>query len=264
MPSDILGVVQVAGGQLNPEVIINEGIYAVEKQSGTISVSATSTTVTLTEDQARYGLVIITGTLSADTVVQIPASMNHRLVIRNSTSGSGKLRARRVGRTTTVTIPRGCSVPIRRLVDDVAIDESLNPNLPVAIGSRITTNQTISSAGAAVIFNSESLDNSGAFDTSTGVFTAPCSGLLQVQAGIAFNITADGIVRAEIQKNSSAVFANRTCLDFAQFTTGSVAVSGIIQVTEGDTIRIFVVDELGNSVDVLATASFFVAVYLAY
>jgi hypothetical protein len=264
MPSDILGVVQVAGGQLNPEVIINEGIYAVEKQSGTISVAATSTTVTLTEDQSRYGLVIITGTPSADTVVQIPASMNHRLVIRNSTSGSGKLRARRVGRTTTVTIPRGCSVPIRRLVDDVAVDEFLNLNRPVAIATRITANQTISSSGAAVIFNSESLDTSGSFDTSTGVFTAPCDGLLHVQAGIAFNITADGIVRAEIQKNSGALFPNRTCLDFAQFTTGSVAVAGILQVAEGDTVRIFVIDELGNSVDVLTTSSYFMAVYLGY
>lgn len=255
-----------AEGQTGKLTAINTGVQGVEADRATISIAKTTSPQTITTTQAQSGLVIITGTLTSNHILEIPNSMNHRLVVKNETTGNYTFKVRRQGQTATVTVPRNCSVPIRRLSNDVAIDERSNLIRPLVMAKRATSSQSISGSAVA-IFNSESVDISGSYDTSTGVFTAPCAGVIQVMASGYFLFAGDGYIRVGIRKNGTIV-VNKTTFAIGSMVMYEISadVAGTLAVAEGDTIDIYVEDGIGTGINLSSGAgeSTLSIAYLSY
>ena len=108
MSSPNLAVPHVAAAQNQKEVTINDAIDALDNAiNRTISLEMADADITLTSDQAnRNGLIILTGTLTTERIVTLPAN-HRRLAIRNATIGDQQISVKYPGSGADVTIVSG-------------------------------------------------------------------------------------------------------------------------------------------------------------
>jgi hypothetical protein len=107
----------------------------------------------------------------------------------------------------------------------------LMPNQPVFMAQR-NTSFTINNATEVVVFNQDSIKNSGSYSTSTGRFTAPVAGTYLFHASVQPSTTG-GTTRIQIRRNGSAyayVSSGWTTLP----SRGDINISQIIPLSAGD------------------------------
>ena len=120
MSSPNLAVSHVAAAQNQKEVTINDAIDALDNSiNRTFSLEMADADITLTSDQAnRNGLIILTGTLTAERIVTLPAN-HRRLAIRNATIGDQQLRVKYPGSGAEVVIAAGEALLVQGDGDDL-------------------------------------------------------------------------------------------------------------------------------------------------
>lgn len=116
---------------------------------------------------------------------------------------------------------------------------------------RASTAQTISSTSATdVVFNTLDFGNTGEFNTSTGTWTAPRFGKIQVNSEIRFgNTNNPEFFILAIEKNGTVHSRN---LYNTSSSTPRIALSDIVDVNAGDTINISVQSTADTSYQVVS------------
>ena len=114
MSSPNLAVPHVAAAQNQKEVTINDTIDALDNAvNRTLSFVMPDADLTLSASQAnRNGLIILTGTITSERIVTLPAN-HRRLAIRNATTGGQQLRVKYPGAGAEVVIAAGEAVLVQ-------------------------------------------------------------------------------------------------------------------------------------------------------
>lgn len=132
------------------------------------------------------------------------------------------------------------------------------PTETVAVSVYRTTNQSIAGSGT-VIFNNKYFDTHSAFNTSTGLFTAPVKGYYRVSASILWISGAGdagiGAWEVRIRKNGSIDVASHKDSPSQASSYEGRSVSTIVELNSGDTIETFAFNDLGTR-DLDATNSY--------
>lgn len=231
--------------QSNKNVTINGIRDALDRGRGYLSLSAAGTgTLALTNDQARYGVIELTGALTGNRTIQFPLGFDHSLVVVNSTTGAFTVDVQ-YGSGAAVRVPRGCAVPIRKSGTAAVYDRRNMVVLPEFVVERITSTQSLTPATDTVVqFNGEALDSSESFDSTTNWrFTAPASGLYEfhAQAEIEVTVAGSGNTNAQIAIRRNGSIVRRG--DLIQGPSAStclqrVSARALIALTLGDTVDV--------------------------
>lgn len=250
-----LRIAALLEAQANKDVTINAMRDALDRGRGTLSLSvAGSGTFLLTTDQARFGMIELTGTLTGSRVIEFPADFDHSVILHNVTTGAFVVDAR-YGTGAAARIPRGCAVPIRRSGTAAVYDARGMAVLPEWSAHRETTAQALTPATDTIVqFNAETSDTAEAFDSTTAWrFTAPTAGLYEVTARAEIEVTVAGTgdTNATIAIRRAAVVWMRG--DLIQGPTASigiqrVGVNAVIPVTAGMHLDVIVrQDQVGST-----------------
>lgn len=240
-----LQIAALTQSQSNKDVTINAIRDALDRGRGYLSLSAAGTgTLALTNDQARFGVIELTGTLTGNRTVQFPSAFDHSVVLVNSTTGAFTLDVQ-FGSGTAIRVPRGCAVPIRKSGTAAAYDRRNMTLLPEFVVERITSAQSLTPATDTVVqFNSETLDNAEAFDSTTNWrFTAPATGLYEFHTQVEIEVTVAGTgntnATVAIRRNGSIVRrGDLVQLPAAAVNLQRVSARALIALTQGDTVDV--------------------------
>lgn len=245
--SPILASTQMTASQNNKDVTVNDHLKAVEKGRGYLakSVAGGAGTTTLSADEARYGVLELTGALTGNRTVRIPSGFDHALVVINNTTGAFTVDVD-WNAGTAIRIPRGCAVPIRKNGGAAAYDYRAGMlKLPEAIAYRNTSGQVVTNNAETVIqFNGEDRDTSESFDSTTNWrFTAPAAGLYQVNTMV--EVDSSGIIsgnyNAEVSIRKNGTVARRGARTTSGAASGSTSRHGcqaLLQLAQGDTVDV--------------------------
>lgn len=132
---------------------------------------------------------------------------------------------------------------------------SLNDAAPVYVNAlRASSTQGLASGTtAAVIWNSEVIDNRKAHDTTTGLFTAPVAGTYRCTASI--TVTGTTVTSGYGQLRVNGALQEYGAIGLATAATGVIVIAGDVVVTAGQTID-FAVNVVGTgSLAVAITSS---------
>lgn len=102
-----INVTQAAAGSSQKETLINEAITALDLYEGVTAVAIVAGANTLTEPQARAGLVNLTGALASAATVTIPSTLTKLLMVTNSTTGGQTVQVRYGSGGTLYTVAAG-------------------------------------------------------------------------------------------------------------------------------------------------------------
>lgn len=138
-----------------------------------------------------------------------------------------------------------------------------------AVSAYRTTAQTINNTSVVTcIFDTEAADRSASYDTATGIFTAPRTGLYRATAGLVLqNVTiTNGIYSAAyISKNNLSSTGNIAPIAAAVPRGSTINASGnefdlsgssIFALASGDTLRVIVATGAGGNLSLRATSNF--------
>jgi hypothetical protein len=234
--------------QSNKDVTVNDHLKALEKQAGylSLSIAGAAGTQNLSADDARYGVIEFTGVLTGNRVANLPSGFDSAAVYINSTTGAFTLSVQYNGGT-SILIPRGCAVPVRKFAAVAAYDYRAGMlKLPEVIATRITSTQAMTNNAETVIqWNSETRDTADSFDSTTNWrFTAPVAGLYRIDATVEIDISGavagnyNGhiairnnatVVRRGEQSNTGTQAAGTTCRH---------SVSALLQLAANDLIDV--------------------------
>lgn len=245
--SPILATTQMTQSQNNKDVTVNDHLKAVEKGRGYLakSVAGGAGTTTLTPDEARYGVLELTGALTGNRTIRVPTGFDHSLVVINNTTGAFTVDLDWNGGT-AVRIPRGCAVPVRKNGGAAAYDYRAGMlKLPEAIAYRNTSTQTLTNNAETVIqFNAEDRDTSESFDSTTNWrFTAPAAGLYQVNTMVETDISGivGGTYSGHVAIRKNGTVQRRGSQSTATAPAGATHRHGcqaLLQLAQGDTVDV--------------------------
>lgn len=245
--SPIYAVTQMTQSQSGKDVTVNDHLKALEKIAGYLAKSVTGTgIVTLTADEARYGVLELTGSLSGNRTVRIPSGFDHAIVVLNNTTGAYTLDVD-YNAGTAVRIPRGCAVPIRKNGSVAAYDYRAGMlKLPEAIAYRATSGFVVTNNAETVVqWNAEDRDTSESFDSSTNWrFTAPAAGLYQVSTAVEIDVTGSPAGNynghVAIRKNGTVQRRGEQSITGTQATSTTVrhTCQALLQLAQGDTVDV--------------------------
>lgn len=247
-----LAITRLLTAQANKEVTLNDAVQGLDRRNGYLAIGPiTGGTFPISADDARFGVLEITGTLTANATVQVPNEFYCNHVWFNNTTGNFTVSVQYGTSGPSLTIPRGCFSPTRYNVTGGAIifdrGRNGNPWLPEFIVERITSNQTLTAATDTVVqFNSETLDNSGSFDPTTNYrFTAPAAGLYEFHTQVEIEVTAAGTGNTNAQVS---IRRNGTITRRGDLIQGPAAATMLQRVSA----RAMIVLASGDTVDVVA------------
>lgn len=245
--SPILATTQMTQSQNNKDVTVNDHLRALEKGRGYLakSVAGGAGTTTLTPDEARYGVLELTGALTGNRTVRIPSGFDHALVVINNTSGAATVDVD-WNAGTAIRIPRGCAVPVRKNGSAAAYDYRAGMlKLPEVIAYRNTSTQALTNNAETVIqFNAEDRDTAEAFDSTTNWrFTAPAAGLYEVNTAVEVDVSGvpagSYAAHVAIRKNGTVVRRGGQGLGLpVAGDTTRHTVRALLQLSSGDTVDI--------------------------
>ena len=147
------------------------------------------------------------------------------------------------------------------------------PNTAAFSAYRASSQSLPISTVTTIIFPTESVDRDGGYNNSTGVFTAPRTGLYQVNAVIGIQNNAVGTATfngAYISKNDAVTAGSAVFLSGATSRGGSISASSnasdysgsaVLSLTSGDTLRVKV-DVGAGAILTLTSFSTFSVTYL--
>lgn len=241
----VLGITQMVSSQENKHVTFNDAIGDLELIASRLSlaVSPTTGTMTLTADQSRVGLLELTGTLTGALAVEFFAGLANLVVVYNGTAGAFALTVKMAGNATTITIPKGCAVPVR-LGTSVALDK--RQSIPMAkLQVSLGADQTIVvNTDTRVDFDTVDYDNASGWDSTNKKYVCPVAGWYQVSAAV--HISSSGGVTSGtmasyigLRKNGSLYQRGNRMSDAGNTTATEHPVgSWLILCAAGDTLDI--------------------------
>lgn len=125
------------------------------------------------------------------------------------------------------------------------------PNSAAVSAYRVTSTQSLpASTVTTVLFNAESADRSSSYDTTTGIFTAPRTGLYRASAMVTVqnnsvsNVTYNGAYLTKNNSTAAGDYVNLAGPVVSGTNLGPAgnsfdsAASSIFSLTSGDTIRV--------------------------
>lgn len=123
-------------------------------------------------------------------------------------------------------------------IDEVQSPQSLLGGETVAASAyRGTSNQTIVTS-ATVAFNAKTVDTHGTFNTSTGIYTIPLSGIYKVNVTVAVD-NISGVDPSIVLRRSGSIVATNYAQRYVQTTTGGVStINFLLNCNQGDTIDV--------------------------
>jgi hypothetical protein len=142
-------------------------------------------------------------------------------------------------------------------ITKVSGPSAIAANELVAVKAKRTTAQSVpNNTDTVIVFNAEDMDTHGAFDTSTGVFTAPVAGTYLVSTSMGFEAGGAGSYTnyCFFEKNNSAsniLIADARTLDGG--LSGYMNPSGIVKLAPGDTVRLKAYQNSGSARDTATT-----------
>lgn len=251
-----LSIALLSTSQANKETTINDAINALARTRGTGTISiAGSGAFAMTTDLSRMGVVELTGVLTGNRSVQLASGIDSCIII-NNTTGNFYVEVS-YGGVSPIRVPRGCAVPVKKSISTSLLvydNRDGNPLLPEFIVERITSTQSLTAATDTVVqFNSETLDVSGSFDSTTNYrFTAPAPGLYDFSATVEIEVTVAGTGNTNatiaLRKNGTIVRRGDLIqLPAAAVTTQRVSARGLIQLATGDTVDVVVRQDQSGS-----------------
>lgn len=243
-----LAITQMTASQSGKDVTVNDHLKAVEKGRGylSLSVAGGAGATTLTADQARYGILELTGALTGNRTIRIPVGFDHALVVINNTTGAYTVDVD-YNAGTAVRIPRGCAVPVRKNGSAAAYDYRAGMlKLPEAIAYRNSSGQTLTNNAETVVqFNAEDRDTSESFDSTTNWrFTAPAAGLYSVNATVEVDVSGSPAGNynghVAIRKNGTVQRRGEQSNTGTQAASTTVRhnVQALLQLAQGDTVDV--------------------------
>lgn len=243
-----LGLTHLSENQAQAYVLVNEAIEALDSGVGYLSksVAGGAGTTTLTAAEAMYGVLELTGALTGNRTVRVPAGLSNALVVINNTTGAYTVDLDYNGGT-AVRIPRGCAVPVRKNAGVAAYDYRAGMvKLPEAIVYRDSSGQTMTlNAETVVQFNAESRDTAEAFDSTTNYrFDAPAAGLYMVNAMVEIDVSA-GILSGSY-RGVVSIRVNGTVVRRGEVNSQGVSASttqrhgcqALLQLAQGDYVDV--------------------------
>lgn len=244
----ILAVTQITQSQSNKDVTINDHLKAVEKSAAYLSksIAGGAGATNLTPDEARYGVIELTGVITGNRTVNVPTGFDNALVFINSTTGAFTVDATFSGGT-GIRLPRGAATPVRKNAGVAAYDYRAGMlKLPEVIAFRNSSGQVLTNNAETVVqFNSETRDTSESFDPTTNFrFTAPAAGLYSVNAMVEVDVT--GAVAGNYNGHAGVRVNGTVARRGEQSNTGTQAASttvrhgvqGLLQLAQGDTVDV--------------------------
>ena len=242
--SPIIGTTQLVDSQANKTVTINQMVQDLEAAAvgyGSVSVAGTGA-FALTQAQARYGIIELTGALTGSRTITIPAGMTNRVIFINSTTGAYVLSVQ-YGAGGTVAIPSGGAVEVYYNGGNAAY---LNTR-GVEVSAYRSSSQSLSaSTDTRVSLNTKTFDVSGSFDATTNfLFTAPVAGTYQVCGAVVVSITVAGTGDAGIECFLRVNGTSAARGTYHQGPTSAVGrarshVAAVLRLNAGDTVDLAV------------------------
>jgi len=149
----------------------------------------------------------------------------------------------------------------------VAIERLSGPATIAAnetVSAKAVNTTTSISGNTTVVFTTERWDTHNAYNTSTGIFTAPISGKYQINTNVTFTMPSGGTVGGAMElkvSQAGSVSLTQTIANFRKQQTGTsfdVYVTGsvAVQLLAGDTVKIQVESNINPSVSALTGGSF--------
>lgn len=135
------------------------------------------------------------------------------------------------------------SIVVERVTGPSAISAI---ELIAASAGKTSGSQTSNNSWQTISSWTETIDTHGAFDASTGVFTAPASGTYQVNASVSFAANSTGARGLKIQKNSGDTNIGAFGATVATYVITRNA-SGILKLNAGDTVSIAAFQDSGGN-----------------
>ena len=125
----------------------------------------------------------------------------------------------------------------------------------ISVGaSRITSAQSIpNNTGTTIVFNSETNDDEGCYNTTNGVFTVPAGGTYQITARVIFASNATGYRYATVRRNGGA--SKGLLFDACSSERAFLNISDSLICDAGDTLDISVIQTSGGALDVTVGSS---------
>ena len=150
MSSPNLGIPHLAAAQNQPEVTVNFGIDALDDSINLpVSIAITDADTTLTLLQlASGGLITITGALTSDRHLNLPASIGRSFRLKNGTTGGHSLIVQVTGAPGSI-VTLAASVGLVELYSDGTNVSQLTPGSALVAVPNFADAETPSGSGTA-------------------------------------------------------------------------------------------------------------------
>lgn len=157
------------------------------------------------------------------------------------------------GNTDSITVT--AEVPIVGWSSNVQMSSETDTRVISARATRSSSQSISNSSQTDVVFNAISIDKTGTFNTSTGIYTCTTAGSYRASAHVEFAANATGYRQVFLVKDGSNY--SQLGLDPAPSGTVATSVGGsdIVECSAGSTLKIGVVQTSGGSLNIGPTGS---------
>lgn len=257
-------VQRVSQQQGGKEFTISEGFDGFDSlTAGALPLATTGGTTTLTTEQARNALFIVTGALTGNATVNLPSGSDNGRVRRgrvyNNTTGNFSLTIGYQGGAGFI-VPQGFAQSFWH--DGVNVYPEGPPlntagAVPGCLAYRSSTQSINNAALMAINFTAERFDTAGAHDNSTNNTRLTCTaaGVYAINFNLEWASNATGYRQALVMLNGTTYIAIDTQLPVTGDTTKHT-VSRFYRLAVGDYIEAQGYQTSGGALNVAATGNY--------